>query len=181
MPPGDAQPCQCSYTSTRSSAPSTVMPTSIHSGGKVARSTGLGVTATTSGLRARTLTGQGSHATAAKPVGGRSTTSRRRCWPRISSHCRPGFSPPSCYVCRVRLGISPERWVSTRKPYLRVFRGISKLNLPEYVRFCQFLRNVRQRTAFEQVELILQAALDPAIASRARTSVKYSCYLSSCL
>jgi transposase len=54
------------------------------------------------------------------------------------------------------------------KPYLRVFRGVSKYNLPGYVGFFQFLRNFRQYTAFEQAELILQAALDPAIASRAR-------------
>lgn len=53
-------------------------------------------------------------------------------------------------------------------PYLRVFRGISKTNLPGYVGFFQFLRNFRQLTAFEQAELILYAALDPAIASRAR-------------
>jgi len=57
---------------------------------------------------------------------------------------------------------------SLLKPYLRVFRGISKSNLPGYVGFFQFLRNFRQRNAFEQAELILQAALDPAIASRAR-------------
>ena len=41
------------------------------------------------------------------------------------------------------------------KPYLWVFRGISKLNLPGYVSFFQFLRNVRHRNAFEQAELIL--------------------------
>jgi transposase-like protein len=57
---------------------------------------------------------------------------------------------------------------SLLKPYLRVFRGISKRNLPGYVGFFQFLWNFRQRNAFEQAELILQAALDPAIASRAR-------------
>jgi transposase-like protein len=57
---------------------------------------------------------------------------------------------------------------SLLKPYLRVFRGISKTNLPGYVRFFQFLRNFRQRNAFEQAELILHAALDPAIASSAR-------------
>src|SRR5256884_4946706 len=57
---------------------------------------------------------------------------------------------------------------SLLKPYLRVFRGLSKLNLPGYVGFFQFLRNFRQRNAFEQAELILQAALDPAIASKAR-------------
>src|SRR5438874_11132553 len=54
---------------------------------------------------------------------------------------------------------------SLLKPYLRVFRGISKCNLPGYVGFFQFLRNVRHQNAFEQAELILQAALDPAIAS----------------
>ena len=57
---------------------------------------------------------------------------------------------------------------SLLKPYLRVFRGISKTNLPGYVGFFQFLRNYRQLTAFEQAEMILYAALDPAIASKAR-------------
>jgi transposase-like protein len=57
---------------------------------------------------------------------------------------------------------------SLLKPYLRVFRGISKTNLPGYVGFFQFLRNVRHQTAFEQAEMILQAALDPALARRAR-------------
>ena len=57
---------------------------------------------------------------------------------------------------------------SLLKPYLRVFRGISKTNLPGYVGFFQFLRNFHQLTAFEQAEMIVYAALDPAIASRAR-------------
>jgi transposase-like protein len=57
---------------------------------------------------------------------------------------------------------------SLLKPYLRVFRGISKTNLPGYVGFFQFLRNFHQLTAFEQAEMILYAALDPAIASRAK-------------
>jgi transposase-like protein len=57
---------------------------------------------------------------------------------------------------------------SILKPYLRVFRGLSKINLPGYVGFFQFLRNLRQRNAFEQAELILYAALDPTIASKAR-------------
>lgn len=54
------------------------------------------------------------------------------------------------------------------KPYLRIFRGLSKTNLPGYVSFFQFLRNFRYQNAFEQTELILWAALDPAIARRAR-------------
>jgi hypothetical protein len=40
------------------------------------------------------------------------------------------------------------------KPSLRVFRGHSKITLPGYVGFLQFLRNVRHQTAFEQAELI---------------------------
>ena len=57
---------------------------------------------------------------------------------------------------------------SLLKPYLRVFRGLSKMHLPGYVGFFQFLRNFHQLTAFEQAEMILYAALDPASASKAR-------------
>ena len=57
---------------------------------------------------------------------------------------------------------------SLLKPYLRVFRGLSKINLPGYVGFFQFLRNFHQLTAFEQAEMILYAALDPAVAGKAR-------------
>src|SRR5919205_904603 len=64
---------------------------------------------------------------------------------------------------------------SLLKPYLRVFRGISKLNLPGYVGFFQFLRNFRQLNAFEQAELILQAALDPAIARKAKKGEFVTC------
>jgi transposase-like protein len=53
-------------------------------------------------------------------------------------------------------------------PDLRVFRGISKTKLPGYVGCCQFLRNFHQLTALEQAERILHAALDPAMASRAK-------------
>ena len=65
---------------------------------------------------------------------------------------------------------------SLLKPYLRVFRGVSKGNLPGYVGFFQFLRNFRQRNAFEQAELILQAALDPTIASRAKKGEFVKCF-----
>jgi transposase-like protein len=61
-----------------------------------------------------------------------------------------------------------ERLFSLLKPYLRVFRGISKLHLPGYLGFFQFLRNFRHQNACEQAELILQAALDPTMARRAR-------------
>ena len=57
---------------------------------------------------------------------------------------------------------------SLLKPYLRVFRGISTTNLSGYVGFFQFLRNFHQLTAFEQAEMILYAALDPAVAGKAR-------------
>jgi hypothetical protein len=65
---------------------------------------------------------------------------------------------------------------SLLKPYLRVFRGISKYNLPGYLGFFQFLRSFRHRNAFEQAELILQAALDPALASRARRGEFVTCF-----
>jgi ISXO2-like transposase domain len=57
---------------------------------------------------------------------------------------------------------------SLLKPYLRLFRGLSKCNLPGYVGCFQFLRNFRQQHACEQAALILRAALAPVIASRAR-------------
>ena len=60
--------------------------------------------------------------------------------------------------------------------YLRVFRGLSKTNLPGYGGFFQFLRNFRQQNAFEQAELILYAALDPVIASRARKGEFVKCF-----
>jgi transposase-like protein len=62
------------------------------------------------------------------------------------------------------------------KPYLRVFRGLSQTNLPGYLGFCQFLRNFRQQNAFEQAELILYAALDPVVASRARKGEFVRCF-----
>jgi transposase len=64
---------------------------------------------------------------------------------------------------------------SLLKPYLRVFRGLSKTNLPGYVGFFQFLRNFRQQNAFAQAELILRAALDPAIARKARRGEFVTC------
>jgi len=48
--------------------------------------------------------------------------------------------------------------------------------LPGYVGFFQFLRNFRHQNAFEQAELILQAALDPAIASRAKRGEFVACF-----
>jgi transposase len=64
---------------------------------------------------------------------------------------------------------------SLLKPYLRVFRGISKINVPGYVGFFEFLRNSRHQNAFAQAELILQAALDPALARRARQGEFVTC------
>ena len=61
-----------------------------------------------------------------------------------------------------------ECLLSLLKPYVRVLRGLSKTNLPGYGGFLQCLRNFRQLTAFEQAEMMLYAALDPAMASRAR-------------
>jgi hypothetical protein len=65
---------------------------------------------------------------------------------------------------------------SLLKPDLRVVRGISKLNLPGYGGCLQVLRNFRQRNAFEQAERILQAALDPAMARRAKKGEFVKCF-----
>jgi transposase-like protein len=65
---------------------------------------------------------------------------------------------------------------SLLKPFLRVFRGISKTNLPGYLGFFQFLRNYRHQNAFEQAEMILCAALDPSLASRARKGKFVRCF-----
>jgi transposase-like protein len=65
---------------------------------------------------------------------------------------------------------------SLLKPYLRVFRGISKINLPGYLGFFQFLRNFRSQNAFEQAEMILRAALDPSVARRARKGEFVTCF-----
>src|SRR5262249_51858187 len=67
------------------------------------------------------------------------------------------------------------RLTNGRKSYLRVFRGLSKCNLPGYVGFFQFLRNFHQLTAFEQAEMILYAALEPSIASKAKKGEFVKC------
>jgi transposase-like protein len=66
--------------------------------------------------------------------------------------------------------------LSWLKPYLRVFRGVSKFNLPGDIGFFQVRRNFRQRKAGEQAELILPAALDPAIARSARQGELVKCF-----
>jgi ISXO2-like transposase domain len=68
-----------------------------------------------------------------------------------------------------------ECLLSLLKAYVRVFRGVSQTHLPGYVGFFQFLRNVHQLTAFEQAELILSAALDPTVASRAKKGEFVTC------
>src|SRR5205085_9997000 len=62
------------------------------------------------------------------------------------------------------------------KPYLRVFRGVSKCNLPGYVGFLQCLQNFRQQSAFEQAELILRAVLDPTMTGRAKKGEFVKCF-----
>ena len=69
--------------------------------------------------------------------------------------------------CRVHANRA-ECLFSLLKSYVRAFRGVSTTNLPGYVGFLQFLRNFHQLTAFGQAEMILCAALEPAVASRAR-------------
>ena len=64
---------------------------------------------------------------------------------------------------------------SLLNPSLRVFRGISQTNLPGYGGFLHFLRNFHPLTACEQAERIFYAALDPALASRAKQGDLVKC------
>jgi hypothetical protein len=59
---------------------------------------------------------------------------------------------------------------------LKQHNGKVRINLPGYVGFLQFLRNFRQYNACEQAELILQAALDPTIARRAKKGEFVMCF-----
>jgi ISXO2 transposase-like protein len=65
---------------------------------------------------------------------------------------------------------------SLLKPYLWVFRGVSKGNLPGYIGFFQFLWNFRQQNVFEQAELILWAALHPVMTGRAKKGEFVTCF-----
>jgi transposase-like protein len=60
-----------------------------------------------------------------------------------------------------------ENTFSLLRPFLVVFRGIGKANLPGYIGFFQFLRNFRNLNAIQQAEMTLYAALDPNIADAA--------------
>jgi transposase len=90
-------------------------------------------------------------------------------WHKFVNHTKKEYARGDVHENRA------ECLFSLLKPYLRVFRGLSKTNLPGYVGFFQFLRNFRHQNAFEQAELILQAALDPAVASRARRGEFVQC------
>ena len=61
-----------------------------------------------------------------------------------------------------------ENCFSLLRPFLALFRGISKYNLPGYIGLFQFLRNFSKLNACQQSEVILYAALDPSIANQAR-------------
>ncbi len=59
-----------------------------------------------------------------------------------------------------------ENCFSLLRPYLDVFLGIGKANLPGYIGFFQFMRNHCKPNAFEQSEMILHAILNPDISNK---------------
>jgi len=65
-------------------------------------------------------------------------------------------------------GNRAENCFSLLRPFLALFRGIGKCNLVGYIGFSQFLRNFRSLNACQQAEVILHAALDPNVASKAK-------------
>jgi transposase-like protein len=64
-----------------------------------------------------------------------------------------------------------ENVFSLLKPFLLVFRGVSKRLLPGYVGFFQFLTNSRDVNCFKKAQKLLAAGLDPNIASHAKKRV----------
>jgi transposase-like protein len=63
-----------------------------------------------------------------------------------ANHTKKGYARDEVHENRA------ECLFSLLKPYLRVFRGISKTNLLGYLGFFQFLRNFHQLNAFEQAD-----------------------------
>jgi hypothetical protein len=61
-----------------------------------------------------------------------------------------------------------ENCFSLLRPFLALFRGISKYNLLGYIGFFQFLRNFSKLNACQQLEVILHEALNPSITNRAK-------------
>src|SRR5215471_12114862 len=73
-----------------------------------------------------------------------------------------------CHSCTWREGLAPS-WKAELRGSSFTSRSAWKPEFPFDQRVAlQFLRNFSQLTAFEQAEMILYAALDPAIASQAR-------------
>ena len=64
---------------------------------------------------------------------------------------------------------------SLLQPSLCVFRGLSTCNLPGDVGFFPYLRDFHQQNACAQAALLIQAALDPAIAWRAKKRAFVKC------
>ena len=61
-----------------------------------------------------------------------------------------------------------EYLYTPRYCYISPLCFTAQRRLQVHDRFFQFLRNFHQLTAFEQAEMILYAALDPTVASRAK-------------
>ncbi|HRT84966.1 MAG TPA: IS1595 family transposase [Bacteroidales bacterium] len=61
-----------------------------------------------------------------------------------------------------------ENCFSFLRPYLDVFRGIGKANLPGYTGFFQFMRNHCKLNAFEQSEMTIHAILNPDISNKVK-------------
>jgi hypothetical protein len=94
----------------------------------------------------------------------------RGCLPEFVNHTQKEYARGDVHENRA------ECLFALLKPSLRMFRGLSKLNLPGYVGCFQCLRNFRQRNASEQAELILPAVLAPMLASRAKQGAFVTCF-----
>jgi transposase len=145
---------------TNSSVPTPATPTSGRYGGKIALSNAPIVTAK------RLVPGEGSRLYTDSAS---SYQALKGYLHEYVNHTKKEYARGEVYENRA------ECLYSLLKPFLRVFRGISKVNLPGYLGFFQFLRNARSQNVFQQAKLILYAALDPSVASKARRGEFVTC------
>jgi hypothetical protein len=113
---GDAQRCRSSPLFLHSSTPTPATPISLPSGGQIAHSHVLGVSALRSVPGARTTSGQAGNAPGAQAVGAPVTPSHRRGCPIANERCHMGSSPLFCDASHVRLTASPGSWASISVP-----------------------------------------------------------------
>jgi ISXO2-like transposase domain len=175
---GNTQPCRLCRISINSSMPKRVNPISIRCAGTIAHSNAPGVKATTSVHGEYITTNPDANVTAVKRRAASTPlikTVQKAADVAVKTGGRLYTDSASRY--RALKGYVPDYVNHTQKEYARgdvhenraeCLFSLLKTNLLGYLGFFQFLRNDCQLTAFEQAEMLLYAALEPSVASRAK-------------